>query len=357
MVEFPETEEDVEERREEEMEALFNIRQARRREAEDRANRRLERQQARERGDWRRLDELEQESHARARDRAASDATLLSVGGESGTNSRSNSTTNLVAPNQDSAYLIAQLTSLRETNQRKRRVSSVSYAELGLARHDGSRIRADSMESDHRPLLDSAAPISGQRSRATSRASSRDRARSITSTTRFGHGRHASEVSFVSPDGDRGRGIPLLTPQSSEELPPEPPSYDDDISAHGGEAPPYSSPVLERFPQTPAPAHVAAAGTVERAVSPSGLEGEERIEREEERQGEDGREQGTKRQEEEHTVEQSQQQEHNPPPPAPRQRPRLTTETSSIPPAIEFISATPVDSVPHTPLDARFGGR
>jgi hypothetical protein len=45
---------------------------------------------------------------------------------------------------------------------RERRVSSVQYAELGVARHDGSRIRANSTDSDNRPLLDSAASISGQ---------------------------------------------------------------------------------------------------------------------------------------------------------------------------------------------------
>ena len=323
VVEFPETEEDQEERREEEMEALFSIRQARRREAAEREARRVERREARERGDWRRLDELEQESRARARERAASDATLLSVG-ESNNASRTNSSTNLATSNQDSAYLIAQLTSLREVNQRKRRVSSVSYAELGLARHDGSRIRADSMESDHRPLLDSAASISGQRSRATSRASSRDGSRSMIDSTRRGHGRHASDASFVSADGDRMGS--LLTPQSSEELPPEPPSYDDDISIHGGEAPPYSSPVLERFPRAPAPVHVVVTGEVERAVSPSGIEGEEGPER------------------------QAPKPERVSPP-AP---PRLMIETERIPPAIEFISATPVSSVPPTPVDGRF---
>ena len=327
MIEFPETEEDQEERREEEMEALFSIRQARRREAAEREARRVERREARERGDWRRLEELERESRARARERAASDATMLSVG-ESGNISRSSSNTNLAAQNQDSAYLIAQLTSLRDTNQRKRRVSSVSYAELGLARHDGSRIRADSMESDHRPLLDSAASISGQRSRATSRASSRDG-----STHRFGHGRQASEASFISMDGER-RGS-ILTPQSSDEIPPDPPSYDDDIHVHGGEAPPYSSPVLERFPRAPAPAHVTATGAVERAVSPAGADGE----MVEERSG------GRGTQEEE-----PKQQEQTSP-----KRPKVTTGTRRIPPAIEFISATPVNSVPPTPVDARFG--
>jgi hypothetical protein len=38
----------------------------------------------------------------------------------------------------------------------------VQYDKLGVARHDGSRIRANSTDSDNRPLLDSAASISGQ---------------------------------------------------------------------------------------------------------------------------------------------------------------------------------------------------
>lgn len=46
------------------------------------------------------------------------------------------------------------------SRSRDRRVSSVSYADLGVARHDGTRIRANSNESD-RPLLDSAASMSG----------------------------------------------------------------------------------------------------------------------------------------------------------------------------------------------------
>jgi hypothetical protein len=47
-----------------------------------------------------------------------------------------------------------------QSRNRDRRVSSVSYADLGVARHDGTRIRANSND-DERPLLDSAAPIHG----------------------------------------------------------------------------------------------------------------------------------------------------------------------------------------------------
>jgi hypothetical protein len=45
-------------------------------------------------------------------------------------------------------------------NSRDSHVSSVVYADIGLARHDGTRIRANSSDSQ-RPLLDSAASIHG----------------------------------------------------------------------------------------------------------------------------------------------------------------------------------------------------
>ena len=280
VVEYPESETEREVRREEEMGTLYTIREARRREQREREERRIARRDARARGDWLRLEQLEADSRARARERADSNAINDSNRRPSDTSSVANATAS--RSQQDSSLLIAELNSLRETNSRNRRVSSVSYAELGVARHDGSRIRADSIDSDHLPLLDSAASIGGHqsRSRATSRASTRDgsRSRSRVSPLRTGADqdrRPSTGESFVSQDED-GRSE-FLTPQSSGELPLHPPSYEDDVSVHGGEfgeAPPYSSPVLERNPQfpappaQPAPAHVAEPGTVERAVSP-----------------------------------------------------------------------------------------
>ena len=275
VVEYPESETEREARREEEMDTLYTIREARRREQREREERRVARREARARGDWLRLEQLEAESRARARERTDSNANSDSNRRPSDTSSVTNAAAS--RSQQDSSLLIAELNSLRETNARNRRVSSVSYAELGVARHDGSRIRADSIDSDHLPLLDSAASIGGRqsRSRATSRASTRDgsRSRSRVSPLRTGEDndqRPSTGGSFVSQDED-GRSE-FLTPQSSGELPPHPPSYEDDVSVHGGElgeAPPYSSPVLERNPQFPAPpAHVAEPGTVERAVSP-----------------------------------------------------------------------------------------
>ncbi|KAK8196024.1 hypothetical protein M8818_007176 [Zalaria obscura] len=46
-----------------------------------------------------------------------------------------------------------------QARPRDRRVSAVSYGDLGVARHDGSRVRANSNESDSRPLLDAAGAL------------------------------------------------------------------------------------------------------------------------------------------------------------------------------------------------------
>lgn len=329
VIEFPETEDDVESRREEEMAALYAIRQARRRELEEREERRQQRREARERGDWPLLERLEAESRARASARA--DAGQLSA---QATTSAANSTTNVAGAGlqTDSAFLIAELASIREQGARSRRVSSVSYADLGLARHDGSRIRADSVESDNRPLLDSAASMGG------SRTGSRAASPSLRTLWTHSHGRNASNGSVMSIDTDGGRTpnqgvrtprtsftratrsgsdppLPILTPNSSEEdgVPSEePPRYDDGHHApHGDEeAPPYTSPILARGegPMLP-PASTEPAGE-ESAVTDRG------------------------------------RQRDRPP-----QLPQLRTLGSrSLLPAIEVLSATPVNSVPSTPV-------
>ena len=239
VVEYPESDNEVEERREEEMQALFSIREARRRENEERAARRAERRAALAQRDMRRVNEIDTENRLRNEARAASTANAPTTSTLQDSSSSINLETVQNGAQPDSALLIAQLHSLRDHNSRNRRVSSVSYADLGVARHDGSRLRADSTESDRRPLLDSAASIGGQedRSRASSIASGRSASRSR-ATLHVSHNRHPSATgSFVSQhDG-------TLTPQSmADDLPPEPPSYEDDLSVHGGEAPPYEGP-------------------------------------------------------------------------------------------------------------------
>lgn len=147
VVEFPENADDEETRREDEMESLYQIRVARRREMADRERRRQERREARDRGDWDRLEELRTQSRLRADPTNASLATDITA-----------------------ATLLAE----HQSRGRDRRVSSVSYADVGKVRHDGSRLRANSEESERGGLLDGAAPMGeGQgRTRATSGSSS-----------------------------------------------------------------------------------------------------------------------------------------------------------------------------------------
>jgi hypothetical protein len=138
VVEFPEDPAEEEARREEEMESLYQIRQARRREIADREQRRQERREARARGDWARLEELTRESRARA------ESARL------GSTPANGSSTTLSA-----ATLLVE----HQSRGRERRVSAVTYASLGHVRHDGTRVRANSDESERGALLGSAAPM------------------------------------------------------------------------------------------------------------------------------------------------------------------------------------------------------
>lgn len=255
VIEFPETVDEEEARREENMESLYQIRQARRNEINERNERRRERQEARAQGDWARLEQLRLQSQMRARRRAES------------TESTASSTTSLGTPGNATGAvsansLIAEHTA--RTASRDRRVSSVSYADLGLARHDGTRLRADSVESDHRPLLESAASMGGDIRNPSSRRGS------LFNTHVFpNHHRAASAESILTTDselaaeitpqsssGDRSGSDPVVmwTPSASgrdtgsEPSPPmgEPPRYDEEPDYGDEEAPPYASPVHDR---------------------------------------------------------------------------------------------------------------
>jgi hypothetical protein len=128
VVEASETAEEEENRREEEMESLYQIRVQRRREITEREERREARREARRREDYTTLATMRQESVWRAQQRATAGA----------------------------AAMIAE----HRAASRERRVSAVSYGDLGVARHDGTRLRTNSTDSDNRPLLDSAASMS-----------------------------------------------------------------------------------------------------------------------------------------------------------------------------------------------------
>lgn len=132
VVEFPETVDEEEARREDEMESLYQIRLARRRELAERERRRQERREARERGDWNRLEELRLQSRVRADSANAGQGTDLSA---------------------------AEMLAEHQSRGRERRVSSVTYADVGHVRHDGSRLRANSEESERGGLLEGAAPM------------------------------------------------------------------------------------------------------------------------------------------------------------------------------------------------------
>lgn len=127
VVEMPENEAEEEERREEEMESLYQIRVQRRAEVAEREDRWRRRQDARARGDTAELERIRAEGRAATQARTITGAQAMIQSHQAAVGSR------------------------------ERRVSSVSYAELGVARHDGTRIRANSRDSDNRPLLESAA--------------------------------------------------------------------------------------------------------------------------------------------------------------------------------------------------------
>lgn len=127
VIEMP-TIEDEETMREEEMDSLYQIRLARRRQIEEREARRVARREARARNDQTALQAIREQA------RAASASNPLEI-----ESLRDGHT--------------------RAKESRQRAVSSVSYADLGVARHDGTRIRANSSESERIGLLSDAASI------------------------------------------------------------------------------------------------------------------------------------------------------------------------------------------------------
>lgn len=246
VIEHPETNEEEEERRDGEMESLYQIRLARRAEAREREERRQARRDARARGDHQALADI------RRRAEQAAEESVSQM---------------LIAEHQGAAG-------------RERRVSSVQYGDLGVARHDGTRLRANSSESDNRPLLDSAASISGQsgRSRAFSNNTLSAHNRNPSASSMMSVSSRASddfdfpeathtrsndtnddfEIVPLSHDrsrsGSASRG-PTPAPMPSIEIPREdapayedPPNYESPITTR---APNFESPITNRAPQLP----------------------------------------------------------------------------------------------------------
>lgn len=237
VVEFPETVEEEEVRREEEMESLWRIRQQRREEAAEREDRRRRRREARARGDTVTLNAIRHESFLRT----------------------------TYQQNNGSNAMISE----HHSRPRERRVSAVSYADLGVARHDGSRVRANSNESDNRPLLDGAAGtgmggpvrpwVSGETLSTHHRMASATSLLSMSSfdsDERPGTHREESDLEVVSLQQTRSRALSRSQSQSislrrpstqmqsavdadlgENRIPlPDPPQYD---SVGFEEAPPY----------------------------------------------------------------------------------------------------------------------
>lgn len=250
VVEFPETFEEQEARREEQMEQLYQLRLQRRQELAERESRRQERRDARARGDSTRLEQLAQESRARSNRRREANT----------------SDTSLAA-----STIIAE----HRPRERKRRISTVSYAEIGHVRHDGSRLRADSHDSDNHPLLQNAVNNSSspslmdpscRNSRVQSLASS------ITSASIA-----AMDIDPLAlrPTSTRGSGRQPPQTDEGEDLGtlniPPPPDYD---HIEWGDAPAYESPITEQndrpqqLPRLTCPPSIHINPTSPMAVSP-----------------------------------------------------------------------------------------
>ncbi|KMU84226.1 hypothetical protein CIHG_02012 [Coccidioides immitis H538.4] len=219
VVEFPETMDEEETRREEEMEALYQIRLRRRQEIAEREERRRIRREARERGDWVLLEQLRAESSARVQARA---------------NNETVSAASLLAEHQ--------------SRGRERRISSVSYAAVGHVRHDGSRLRASSQGSDSRPLLDTPAAMAQGGSGMPPM-----HRRTLSSTSVLSQSTISDAENAPTPETD-----------IADSSIPQPPPYED-----LGEAPPYpESPQFAHQPTQLAPNSNVPSIAVENATPP-----------------------------------------------------------------------------------------
>lgn len=233
VIELPETQDEEEMQREEEMEALYQIRLARRVEAAEREARRQARREARARGDVQALADIR---------RRAEEAADLSV----------------------SQMLIAEHQSRQRT--REQRVSSVAYGDLGVARHDGTRLRANSSESDNRPLLDSAASFASQGGRSRGYTNdTHQRGLSVTSLAQSVESHTSDDYDFADASRTNSQAHSNSNSEGFEVIPLNPershssssaPSPHVDIPAEEAPAyedpPNYESPINTGAPQLPA---------------------------------------------------------------------------------------------------------
>jgi hypothetical protein len=215
VLEHPETVDEEERRRDEEMDSLYQIRRARRQEAADREERRRQRREARELGDLPMLARLQVESRQQAEAVA------------------------------DGATVSGQLIAEHQNRNRERRVSSVQYFDVGVARHDGSRVRAMSFDSDNRPLLSSAASPAGRDSISLSthhRGLSSTSIRSMSSMDCGGLGDPGNgDFEVILLDSRfRSPSMSLAESDPARGAVDPPPNYE---HHRWGDAPPYETPV------------------------------------------------------------------------------------------------------------------
>lgn len=224
------TAEDAENLREEEMETLYQIRQTRRQQNAEREERRRQRLEAQQRRDNTALAQIRASARTAQSDTHALDDLRANVG--------------------------------RIQESRNRSVSSVSYGDLGVARHDGSRLRASSNDSERMGLLSDAASIAAStRSGAHSPAPRHRRVSSVASldsefaaggwpTTRSRAGSRATSRSRANGSS------PELLEADEEDGQRPPPEYvnvslDDGDRARSGSNPPAAN--TEPPPDYPGP--------------------------------------------------------------------------------------------------------
>ena len=180
VVDFP-TNQDEEALREQEMDALYQLRATRRQQQAERDELRRQRREAQRRNDYATLTEL------RNRARAAS-----------------NSNQSLVDE------LRRDIDRAKENRQRS--VSSVSYADLGVARHDGTRLRANSQESERMGLLSDAADMGHHTRSGANSPNPQGRHRS---TSDVSADSEIPSPGLAGAHGDSQRGTPRFSTQSA----------------------------------------------------------------------------------------------------------------------------------------------
>ncbi|POR35808.1 Uncharacterized protein TPAR_04024 [Tolypocladium paradoxum] len=250
IIDYP-TAEDDEALREEEMDTLYQIRVERRRQIEEREELRRQRDAARRRNDGGALADI------RARARAASNNSQLDG-------------------------LRREVGRIQENRQRS--VSSVSYADLGVARHDGTRIRANSNESERVGLLSDAASIAvSNRSGAPSPALHRREpsASSLVSVDSdflpptLARPRRASQPnsSRLSSGGEGAGSSPELVEADLGEETMPPPEYED-VSLDSDELMRSTTPLHDPPPDYPGPYRSASQRSERRPLAASAADPE-----------------------------------------------------------------------------------